>query len=70
MRGRGLKPDIKGNMAINKLSLPMRGRGLKQILTAIQDGNDGIAPHTGAWIDYYEGITKKFSRMNLRKQCI
>jgi len=46
-----LKPASPIVQARNRLSPPMRGRGLKRALVALDKQRAKVAPHAGAWIE-------------------
>ena len=58
MRERGLKLNYKAQQDTNKLSLPMRERGLKHIHQRRNAGSKTVAPHAGAWIETYDYVIR------------
>ncbi len=49
--GAWIETTIRHNRARGKQSPPMRGRGLKLMLAALNQAGIGVAPHAGAWIE-------------------
>ena len=51
MRERGLKQKCAGTGIADKVSLPMRERGLKPEIRCKNSKKIYVAPHAGAWIE-------------------